>query len=107
SSIRNTCPVRPRSIRARTSWATSAWTRSALLVALVACRGAAMDLPDAATSPQASAEPAPLANVPASPSASPPTAQRVEALRSDRPLDVDSPRETPAHELGVKELLRD
>ncbi|HXN32374.1 MAG TPA: hypothetical protein VN894_10950 [Polyangiaceae bacterium] len=77
------------------------------LVLVFACKGAAFDPLDAAPSPQASAEPAPLANVPATATnigadAGPPP----EALRSDRPLATDVPRET-ARELGPKESVRD
>jgi hypothetical protein len=56
---------------------------------------AAVDLPDAAPSPQASAEPAPLANVlsaTVSPGAD--AGPRPEALRTDRPLPVDIPHES-------------
>lgn len=78
---------------------------------LGACRGAPADLPDAAPSPQASAEPAPLANVPAAASAaagvSPGTDGSVlpEALRGDRDLPADTPREA-VRELG-KDFARD
>lgn len=77
------------------------------LVSLVACKGAAFDPLDAAPSPQASAEPAPLANVPATATnvradAGPPP----EPLRSDRPLATDVPRET-TRDLGPKESTHD
>jgi hypothetical protein len=68
-----------------------------VLVSLAAgaCKGAAFDPLDAAPSPQASAEPAPLANVPATATntggadAGPPP----EPLRSDRALPTDIPHE--------------
>jgi hypothetical protein len=78
--------------------------------ALLACKGAPVDPPDAATSPQASAEPAPLANVPGS---TPTTGASgldggppPEPLRSDREVPADSPHET-TRELGAKEPPRD
>jgi hypothetical protein len=76
-------------------------------MALVSCKAAASDLPDAAPSPQANAEPAPLANVQATATnagadAGPPP----EALRSDRPLPADSPHES-IREPGMKEATRD
>ena len=82
-----------------------------LIVAFAACKGGAgaNDLPDAAASPQASAEPAPLANVPASTLSGAPTAMNPEAgpppspMRGDRELPVDVPRE-PTKE---KEQARD
>ncbi len=74
---------------------------------LVDCRGAPFDPQDPAPSPQASAEPTPLANVPAttaniSDDAGPPP----EPLRSDRPLAADSPHET-AREPAPKEVAHD
>jgi hypothetical protein len=70
------------------------------------CRGAA-DALDPTPSPQASAEPTPLANVPAATTsvaddAGPPPV----SLRSDRPLPPDSPHET-SREQGTKEIARD
>jgi len=89
--------------------------RGARLVAsvaslLVACHGAAVDPPDAAASPQANAEPAPLANVAAGGTttsavgadAGPPP----EALRADRPMAPDTPKEA-TREVGAKEPPRD
>lgn len=56
---------------------------------------ASQDLPDAAPSPQASAEPAPLANVlSATPNPGADAGPRPEALRTDRPLPVDTPHES-------------
>ena len=77
------------------------------LVLLLACKGAAFDPLDAAPSPQASAEPAPLANVPATAAnigadAGPPP----EPLRSDRPLPTDVLHET-SREPASKESARD
>lgn len=81
----------------------------AIAVTLAACKGGATtnDPPDAAASPQASAEPAPLANAPtmsgtplsANPEAGPPPVP----MRADRELPVDVPRE-PSKE---KEQARD
>jgi hypothetical protein len=71
----------------------------ALAVLLAGCRSTASDPPDLAASPQAKAEPAPLANVPTAASVSPPTLDEVEAgpppepLRTDEPLPADAPRE--------------
>jgi hypothetical protein len=78
-----------------------------LFFALVACKATAFDPPGGAPSPQASAEPAPLANVPATATnagadAGPPP----EPLRSDRPLSADMPHET-LREPGIRDLLRD
>lgn len=76
------------------------------------CRGAAVDPPGATTSPQANAQPAPLANVPtaagetatsnAGSDAGPPP----EPLRSDRALTADSPREI-VRELAAKDPRND
>jgi hypothetical protein len=74
---------------------------------VVACKVAAVDLPDAAPSPQASAEPAPLANVlsaTVSPGAD--AGPRPEPLRTDRPLPVDAPHE-PMHDTASREPMRD
>jgi hypothetical protein len=79
-------------------------------VLLAACRTAAVDPPDAAPSPQASAEPAPLANVTTAATgtgtesaadARPPA----EPLRGDRSVAADTPREV--RELGGKEPRAD
>ncbi len=81
------------------------------LLALAGCKGVA-DPPDPATSPQARAEPAPLANVAATNGttaashtgiASGPPA---EPLRSDTPLAIDQPREA-LREPGPKDAARD
>ncbi|HEY6460370.1 MAG TPA: hypothetical protein VIY73_09470, partial [Polyangiaceae bacterium] len=83
---------------------------AAVCLLLAACRTAAVDPPDAAQSPQASAEPAPLANVTTaatgtgtetSADARPPA----EALRGDRSVPADAPREV--RELGGKEPRAD
>jgi hypothetical protein len=71
------------------------------------CRAPAADPPDAATSPQAQAEPAPLAMVPSAASAGSPSgaegdAGPIEALRSGEALAPDSPRE-PSHEKEARE----
>lgn len=82
--------------------------RLALLVGCAGCRGATFDPLDPAPSPQASAEPTPLANVPtttttnAAGDAGPPP----EPLRSDRPLATDVPHEA-AREPAPKEGARD
>jgi hypothetical protein len=83
----------------------------ALLAALAcACRGASTDSQGTAASPQASAEPAPLANVTAATATT--TADLgadahapVEAMRGDRAVPADSPRE--AQPLGGKEPRAD
>ncbi len=83
----------------------------AIAVALGACKGgtATTDPPDAAASPQASAEPAPLANIPTPTVSGVPTTTNPEAgppplpMRGDRELPVDVPRE-PTKE---KEQARD
>src|SRR5208282_1990273 len=112
SSTRSTCLELRRSMRASTSCATSAWNSALGAALLIACHGAPVEPPDAATSPQASAEPAPLANVPAAGSATATAASLLdggpppEPLRSDRELPADSPHET-IHELGAKEPPRD
>lgn len=79
---------------------------------LVACRGAAVDPPDAAPSPQASAEPTPLTNVAATANATANAAASLdgaalpEPMRADRELTIDVPRET-SHELLAKDTVRD
>ncbi len=81
-----------------------------VVIALTACRGASVEPPDAAPSPQATAEPAPFANPPVAPTAA---AADVEAgpapepLRSDRGLLPDTPREASARDGGTKEGVRD
>jgi hypothetical protein len=83
-----------------------------LALTLVACRGAPVDPPDAAPSPQASAEPAPLANVGAAASAAATTTSGVdgsvppETLRGDRELSPDTPHEV-SRELGAKDVPKD
>jgi hypothetical protein len=83
-----------------------------LAIGLAGCRGAPVETVDAAPSPQASAEPAPLANVGAAASAAATTASGVdgsippEALRGDRELPADVPHEV-ARELGAKDVPRD
>jgi hypothetical protein len=103
--------VRDPSRLARLARFANAATLAALIVASAACRGSggANDLPDAAASPQASAEPAPLANVPTATVSGAPTAMNPEAgppplpMRGDRELPVDVPREP----LKEKEQARD
>jgi hypothetical protein len=80
-------------------------------IALAACRGGAVP-PDPTTSPQARAEPAPLANLTATsgtnqgPNAMADAGPPAEPLRSDTPLPPDVPRET-TREVGPKEAVRD
>jgi hypothetical protein len=67
----------------------------------IACRGVAFDPLDAAPSPQASAEPTPLANDPtAATNAGADAGTPPEPLRSDRPLPTDAPHEA-TRELGT------
>src|SRR4029077_6215532 len=74
---------------------------------LAACKVGAVDLPDAAPSPQASAEPAPLANVlSATPSPGMDAGPRPEALRTDRPLPVDAPHES-SRDAAARESTRE
>jgi hypothetical protein len=75
-------------------------------VLLAGCRGAS-DALDPAPSPQASAEPTPLANVPAAATTTvaDDAGPTPEPLRSDRPLSADSPHET--RETSLKEAARD
>jgi hypothetical protein len=74
----------------------------------MSCRGVAVDPPDAAASPQASAEPAPLANVSTaagattSPAVGPDAGPPPEPLRGDRAVGADAPHET-ARDLGAKD----
>jgi hypothetical protein len=79
---------------------------------LAACKGAAVDPPDAAPSPQASAEPTPLANVAAAANAGANAATVLdggalpEPMRADRDLAPDVPRET-GRDLLAKDPTRD
>jgi hypothetical protein len=81
-------------------------------LSLAGCRGAPIDPPDAAPSPQASAEPAPLANVGAAASAAATTTSGLdgsvppEALRGDVELAADTPHEV-ARELTAKDVPHD
>jgi len=83
-----------------------------LALALAGCHGTPVDPPDAAPSPQASAEPAPLANVGAAASAAATTPSGIdgsvppEALRGDRELPADTPHEV-SREPGAKDVPRD
>jgi hypothetical protein len=83
-----------------------------LTLAEAGCRGAAIDPPDTATSPQATAEPAPLANVTAAtnptalPFGSADAGARPEPMRSESPLPPDTPHE-PVRDAGGKESVRD
>ena len=76
--------------------------------ACVACRSTPVDPPDAATSPQARAEPAPLASLPAlaaagvSPGAGPDAGPGPQPLRSGEALWADLPTEL-AHEPGGRD----
>ncbi len=76
--------------------------------ACVACRSTPVDPPDAATSPQARAEPAPLASLPAlaaagvSPGAGPDAGPGPQPLRSGEALSADLPTEL-AHEPGGRD----
>jgi hypothetical protein len=90
----------------------------ALAALLLGCRSTASEPPDLAASPQAKAEPAPLANVPTAAGASLPTVDEVDAgpppepLRTDEPLPVDVPRElvrevSPRDGGAGKEIVRD
>jgi len=78
----------------------------------VACKGAAVDPPDAAQSPQASAEPTPLAPAAAAANAAGnvPTVldggAMPEPMRADRELTPDVPRET-SRDLLAKDPTRD
>lgn len=73
------------------------------------CHGVAVDPPDAATSPQANAEPAPLANVAiggVTPGSATDSGPAPEALRADKPIAADLPKET-TREPAAKEPPRD
>src|SRR5579883_2712625 len=115
SSTRSACPAGRSSTPASTWCATS--SRADLLAVLaaallVACKGTAVEPPDAAQSPQASAEPPPLANVAAAANATTNAASALdggalpEPMRADRELTTDLPRE-PSRELLAKDLARD
>ncbi len=92
--------------------ASSSALAALLVLALAGCRGTPVETLDAAPSPQASAEPAPLANVGAAASAAATTPSGVdgsvppEALRGDRELAPDTPHEV-SRELGLKDVPRD
>jgi len=83
-----------------------------LVIATVSCRGGPSEPVDAPRSPQAKAEPAPLANV--SPATPPPSSsgglrsgKPPEPLRGDRPIEgPDLPRE-PSRELSLRDASRD
>ena len=65
-------------------------------------------MPDASPSPQASAEPAPLATVPATAGINATDAGPApQALHAGAALAVDVPRETPPHDTNAKEPPRD
>jgi hypothetical protein len=77
------------------------------LVVAAACKTGAVELPDAAPSPQASAEPAPLASIlSATLNAGADAGPRPEALRTDRPLPVDAPHEL-LRDAGTREPTRE
>src|SRR3974390_1969653 len=112
SSIPSTCPAPRRSTARSTSCAISASTSALALLqicvcacAASGCKGTPVEPPDAAPSPQASAEPAPLANVPSVSSATGTGLAGLdggpapESLRSDRDVPADTPHET-SRELG-------
>jgi hypothetical protein len=86
---------------------------SALLALGGACKGATVDVPDAAPSPQAKAEPAPLANLTATSSATATTTLGAdggpppELLRADQPLAADTPRESSHDAIGKGDPARD
>lgn len=88
-------------------------TRLVLSLALTACKGAPVDPMDAAPSPQAQAEPAPLANPPALASAAAATSPGPDAntwpepLRSDQRVAPDAPREPTARDQGGRDAARD
>jgi len=73
---------------------------------LASCKTVAVDPLDAAPSPQASAEPAPLANVPATATNAVDAGPPPEPLRTDRALEPDLPRES-AREVGGKDAARE
>ncbi|MDP8999613.1 MAG: hypothetical protein M3O46_05820 [Myxococcota bacterium] len=78
-----------------------------VLLVAVGCKAATVELPDAAPSPQASAEPAPLANVPATTSnARLDAGPRAEPLRSDRPLPPDVPHDA-TRDTGTREAPKE
>ena len=85
---------------------------TALATALVGCRPAAVDTVDAAPSPQARAEPAPLATPPSMAATATAAAARLEVgsapepLRGDQPVAPDTPREA-VREPGARDASRD
>jgi hypothetical protein len=87
--------------------------RLVFALALAACKGASVDPMDAAQSPQAQAEPAPLANPPAIASATAVTSMGQDAsswpepLRSDQRVAPDAPREPAARDQGGRDASRD
>src|SRR5258708_32156810 len=82
------------------------------IVACAACRGSGPDPVDASPSPQAKAEPTPLANPPTPASTAsaapqgPDGATAPEPIPTDRALAADAPRD-PAREPGARETVRD
>jgi hypothetical protein len=90
------------------------WNKVVILAAfhLFACRSTPVDLPDAATSPQARAEPAPLASLPAlagaglAPGAGPDAGPSPQPLRSGEAVSPDLPTDL-AREPGGREAWRD
>ncbi|MGH7272368.1 MAG: hypothetical protein ACREJ3_18215, partial [Polyangiaceae bacterium] len=103
------CAARPQIHR-------SCWVRFggalilALVLALDSCKTAPGDIPDAAPSPQATAEPAPFATPPLSPAAAvagPDAGATIEGLRSDQPLAPDTFREGPIRDSGAREPAHD
>jgi hypothetical protein len=111
SSTRSTRPERRRSIPACAS--SAIFARSALLaLALVACHGngtPGAELSDAAASPQATTEPAPLAAVPGPPASNLAPNGALDAgppplpMRPDFDLPGDVPHETRPIDKGAKE----
>jgi hypothetical protein len=83
----------------------------AAMLGVASCKGTPVEPVDAAPSPQAKAEPAPLAMPPSGGAAGAPPGAGVdgaapEALRSDAPLAPDAPREAP-RDAGTKEPSRE
>jgi len=79
-------------------------------IALAGCKAVPSETPDAAPSPQATAEPALLANLPLAPTTNAPeldAGHAPEPLRGDVALPADVPRETSLREGGVREGVRD
>jgi hypothetical protein len=90
-----------------TSWSIRSACWLVLCSALSGCRTGPLDAPDAAPSPQAQAEPAPLATTPAT--AGPNMADAgptPQPLRGDTELAADVPHEAP-RETNAKEPARD